>query len=232
MQVMPEAEAWDYRYNPFDLTKVWPHGDYPLHEIGKLVLDRNPDNFFAETEQSAFEPGNMVPGIEPSPGQDAAEPVDLLRGRAPVPDRHQLRAHADQLPDPRRERHPEPGRQDHGPTATTAGARTTRRTASTTRSPTTPTTRAPTRSAARSAASTTSRSTRTPTASSRPRSGTCSTTTRSERLVGNIAGHLGEVTHEDVRKRALEYLAIASQDLSDRVAAAMDAPHEVGSPTS
>ncbi len=67
VQVMPEAEAADYRFNPFDLTKVWPHGDYPLHEVGRLVLDRNPDNFFAETEQSAFEPGNMVPGIEPSP---------------------------------------------------------------------------------------------------------------------------------------------------------------------
>ncbi len=54
-----------------------------------------------------------------------------------------------------------------------------------------------------------------------------------DRLVGNIAGHLGEAKHEDVRLGApLEYLAIASQDLSDRVAAAMDAPHEVGSPTS
>ncbi len=67
VQVMPEADANDYRFNPFDLTKVWPHADYPLHEVGKMTLDRNPDNFFAETEQAAFEPGNMVPGIEPSP---------------------------------------------------------------------------------------------------------------------------------------------------------------------
>ena len=67
MQVMPEAEAEGYRFNPFDLTKVWPHADYPPIEIGKMTLNRNPDNFFAEVEQSAFEPGNMVPGIEPSP---------------------------------------------------------------------------------------------------------------------------------------------------------------------
>ena len=52
-----------------------------------------------------------------------------------------------------------------------------------------------------------------------------------ERLVGNIAGHLGEVTHEDIRRRSLEYLAMASQDLSDRVSEAMGAPHEIGSPT-
>jgi catalase len=67
VQVMPEAEAASYRFNPFDLTKVWPHSDYPLIEVGKLVLDRVPDNYFAEVEQSAFSPANMVPGIGPSP---------------------------------------------------------------------------------------------------------------------------------------------------------------------
>jgi len=67
VQVMPETEAASYRFNPFDLTKVWPHSDYPLIEIGKLVLDRVPDNYFAEVEQSAFSPANMVPGIGPSP---------------------------------------------------------------------------------------------------------------------------------------------------------------------
>jgi catalase len=67
MQVMPFADAADYRFNPFDLTKVWPHGDYPLVKVGRMVLDRNPDNYFAEVEQSAFEPNNMVPGIGPSP---------------------------------------------------------------------------------------------------------------------------------------------------------------------
>jgi catalase len=67
MQVMPFEDAADYRFNPFDLTKVWPHGDYPLIKVGRMVLDRNPDNYFAQIEQSAFEPNNMVPGIGPSP---------------------------------------------------------------------------------------------------------------------------------------------------------------------
>jgi len=67
VQVMPEAEAASYRFHPFDLTKVWPYADYPLIEIGKLVLDRNPENFFATVEQAAFDPGNFVPGVGPSP---------------------------------------------------------------------------------------------------------------------------------------------------------------------
>jgi catalase len=67
VQLMPHADAKTYRFNPFDLTKVWPHADYPLIEIGKLVLDRTPDNFFAHTEQSSFDPGAFVPGIGPSP---------------------------------------------------------------------------------------------------------------------------------------------------------------------
>jgi len=67
VQVMPEAEAASYRFNPFDLTKVWLYEDYPLIEVGKLVLDRNPDNFFAEVEQAAFDPGHFVPGVGPSP---------------------------------------------------------------------------------------------------------------------------------------------------------------------
>jgi catalase len=67
VQIMTEAEAATYRFNPFDLTKVWSQKDFPLIEIGKLVLDRVPDNYFAETEQSAFDPGHFVPGIGPSP---------------------------------------------------------------------------------------------------------------------------------------------------------------------
>ncbi|OPD39295.1 catalase, partial [Pseudomonas aeruginosa] len=54
VQIMPEKEAATYRYNPFDLTKVWPHGDYPLIEVGFFELNRNPDNYFAEVEQAAF----------------------------------------------------------------------------------------------------------------------------------------------------------------------------------
>ena len=67
MQIMPFEDAATYRFNPFDLTKVWPHSDYPPITIGRLVLDRNPANFFAEIEQAAFEPSNMVQGIGPSP---------------------------------------------------------------------------------------------------------------------------------------------------------------------
>ncbi len=67
MQVMPFEEAADYRFNPFDLTKVWPHSDYPPIQVGRMVLDRNPENFFAEVEQAGFSPANTVPGIGLSP---------------------------------------------------------------------------------------------------------------------------------------------------------------------
>jgi catalase len=67
MQVMPFDESADYRFNPFDLTKVWPHGDYPPIPVGRMVLDRNPENFFAEVEQAGFSPANVVPGTGLSP---------------------------------------------------------------------------------------------------------------------------------------------------------------------
>ena len=67
IQVMPEADASKVPYNPFDLTKVWPHADYPLIEVGVVELNRNPENFFAEVEQSAFNPAAVVPGISFSP---------------------------------------------------------------------------------------------------------------------------------------------------------------------
>ncbi|MCL1593773.1 MAG: catalase [Actinomycetia bacterium] len=74
VQIMPMEDAASYRFNPFDLTKVWPHADYPLIEVGKLVLDRNPENYFAEVEQAGFDPGHFVPGIGPSPDK-------MLQGR-------------------------------------------------------------------------------------------------------------------------------------------------------
>jgi catalase len=67
VQIMPEDEADSTPYNPFDLTKVWPHGDYPLMEVGVLELNKNPDNYFADVEQAAFSPANVVPGIGHSP---------------------------------------------------------------------------------------------------------------------------------------------------------------------
>jgi catalase len=67
VQIMPEEEADSYRWNPFDLTKVWPHEDYPLIDVGVLELNKNPENYFAEVEQAAFAPSNIVPGISFSP---------------------------------------------------------------------------------------------------------------------------------------------------------------------
>jgi catalase len=85
VQIMPEREAEAYHINPFDLTKVWPHKDYPLHEVGELVLDRNPENYFAEVEQAAFEPRNVVPGMGFSPDK-------MLQARLiSYPDAHRYR---------------------------------------------------------------------------------------------------------------------------------------------
>ncbi|XP_045462937.1 catalase [Harmonia axyridis] len=67
IQVMTNEQAMKCPFNPFDLTKVWSHSEYPLIPVGKLVLNRNPENYFAEVEQVAFSPAHMVPGIEPSP---------------------------------------------------------------------------------------------------------------------------------------------------------------------
>jgi catalase len=67
VQIMPFEDAKTYRFNPFDLTKVWPHSDYTLHEVGRLTLDRNPTDVRTEIEQAAFEPNNLVPGIGVSP---------------------------------------------------------------------------------------------------------------------------------------------------------------------
>ena len=75
VQVMPYEDARTYRINPFDLTKTWPHADYPLHRVGRMTLNRNPVNFFAQIEQAAFSPGNTVPGIGLSPDK-------MLLGRA------------------------------------------------------------------------------------------------------------------------------------------------------
>ncbi len=67
IQVMTEEQAAQFRWNPFDLTKVWPHADFPLIEVGQLELNRNPENYHAEVEQAAFNPSAFVPGIGPSP---------------------------------------------------------------------------------------------------------------------------------------------------------------------
>ncbi|CEM23795.1 unnamed protein product [Vitrella brassicaformis CCMP3155] len=94
VQVMPQREAATYKWNVFDITKVWPHGDYPLIPVGKLVLNRNPENYFQDTEQSAFSPAHLVPGIEASEDK-------MLQGRLfsySDTHRHRLGANYDQIP--------------------------------------------------------------------------------------------------------------------------------------
>jgi len=85
VQLMPEREADSYKWHPFDLTKVWPHGDYPLIDVGEIELNRNPENYFADVEQAAFEPSNVLPGIGFSPDK-------VLQNRIlSYPDAHRYR---------------------------------------------------------------------------------------------------------------------------------------------
>lgn len=82
VQLMTFPEAEFFQWNPFDLTKIWPHAQFPLIPVGKMVLNRNPRNYFAEVEQSAFSPSHFVPGVEPSPDK-------MLQGRIfSYPDTH------------------------------------------------------------------------------------------------------------------------------------------------
>ncbi|KFM80301.1 Catalase, partial [Stegodyphus mimosarum] len=74
IQVMTFKQAETWKFNPFDLTKIWPHKEFPLIKVGKIVLNRNPKNYFTDVEQLAFSPAHMVPGIEPSPDK-------MLQGR-------------------------------------------------------------------------------------------------------------------------------------------------------
>nr|APH81359.1 catalase [Tigriopus kingsejongensis] len=94
IQVMSFDQAEKFPFNPFDLTKVWPHGEFPLHKVGKMVLNKNPTNYFAEVEQLAFSPASLVPGIEASPDK-------MLQGRLYSYDdthRHRLGANFMQIP--------------------------------------------------------------------------------------------------------------------------------------
>ena len=94
IQVMPEAESRTYHINPFDLTKVWPHGDYPLIDVGQIELNRNPYNYFQDVEQAAFSPSRIVNGIGFSPDK-------MLQGRLlsyPDAQRYRLGANFEQIP--------------------------------------------------------------------------------------------------------------------------------------
>ena len=94
VQVMPEMDAEKTPYNPFDLTKVWPHADYPLIEVGVIELNRNPDNYFAEIEQAAFSPSNVVPGIGFSPDKVLQARIFAYADAH----RHRLGTHYEALP--------------------------------------------------------------------------------------------------------------------------------------
>jgi catalase len=94
VQVMPEADADKTPYNPFDLTKVWPHKDYPLIEVGVMELNRNPENYFAEVEQASFSPANVVPGIGHSPDKMLQFRIFSYADAA----RYRLGVNHDQLP--------------------------------------------------------------------------------------------------------------------------------------
>jgi len=94
VQLMPEKDEAAYKYDSFDTTKVWSHKDYPLIKVGKMTLNRNPENYHAEVEQSAFSPSNFVPGIEPSNDK-------MLQGRLfsyPGAQRHRLGGNYQQIP--------------------------------------------------------------------------------------------------------------------------------------
>ncbi|KAJ1971762.1 catalase A [Dimargaris xerosporica] len=94
VQIMEPEDAAKFKFNIFDVTKVWSQKEYKLHEVGKMVLNRNPENYFAEVEQAAFSPGNLVPGIEPTFDR-------MLQGRLfsyHDTHRHRLGANYTQLP--------------------------------------------------------------------------------------------------------------------------------------
>jgi len=94
VQVMPEKEAKKYRWNPFDLTKVWPHADYPLIDVGEMELNKIPENYFRDVEQAAFAPANVVDGISYSPDK-------MLQGRIlsyPDAQRYRLGVNFEQIP--------------------------------------------------------------------------------------------------------------------------------------
>ena len=120
---MPAAEAADYRFNPFDLTKVWPHEDYPPIESAGWSSNRNPENVFAEVEQSIFSPAQLRARHRPVPGQDAPGPPVRLRRRAPLPPRRQRRPSAGERARRRPRRAQLRPRRLHATTAGTRGAK-------------------------------------------------------------------------------------------------------------
>ena len=98
VQIIPEKEAEKMSFNPFDLTKVWPHGDYPPMDVGYFELNRNPENYFAEVENAAFSPSNIVPGISWSPDKMLQARVFSYADAHRHRHRHRLGTHYEQIP--------------------------------------------------------------------------------------------------------------------------------------
>ncbi|QHC65305.1 catalase [Rathayibacter oskolensis] len=237
VQVMPYEDAKSYRFNPFDLTKVWPHADYPLIEVGSMILDRNPENYFAQIEQAAFAPSNFVPGI-------AASPDKMLLARIfSYADAHRYRVGANhaQLP-VNAPKSPVHSYSKDGPMRfdfqkaevpvyapnTTGGAHAD-----------------PARAAESTGWESDGELTRAA-ATLHPEDddfGQAGTLYREvldddakARLVANIAGHVSKVTRPELRQRVLQYWANVDTSLAQRVAEAIEpsapgadvSPEEVG----
>ncbi|PPG84860.1 catalase [Rathayibacter sp. AY1H2] len=223
VQVMPYEDAKSYRFNPFDLTKVWPHSDYPLIQVGTMTLDRNPENYFAQIEQAAFAPSNFVPGI-------AASPDKMLLARIfSYADAHRYRVgtnHA-QLPvnAPKSPVHSYskdgPMRFDFQKTEVPVYAPNTMGGA-----------HADPARAAESAGWETDGELTRAAATLHPEDddfGQAGTLYREvldddarARLVANIAGHVSKVTRPELRQRVLQYWANVDSSLSQRVAEALE----------
>ena len=216
MQIMPFEDAKTYRFNPFDLTKVWPHGDYPLIEVGRLTLDRNPTDYHTEIEQAAFEPNNLVPGIGLSPDK-----MLLARGFS-YADAHRARLGVNykQIPVNRRRCRCTATARTARCASTTSPTRCTRRTPRAARRPT--------RSAHRHgrAGTPTARwcAPPTPCTSEDDDWGQAGTLVREvmddaarDRLVCNVVGHLLDGVTEPVLERAFEYWRNVDKDLGDRI---------------
>ncbi|WP_042382920.1 catalase [Streptacidiphilus melanogenes] len=221
VQLMPVAEAADYRFNPFDLTKVWPHADHPLQRVGRLVLNRNPENVFAEVEQAAFSPNNFVPGIGPSPDK-------MLQGRLfAYADAHRYRLGVNHtqlaINAPKATEADNYGRDGYG--AVNAGGRAKNYEPNSYDGPRQT-------DAALSAPTAVSGWTGTHSAAQHAKDDDffqagelyrLMSDAEKERLVANLAGSLGSVTRDDVVERVLPFFHAADADYGKRLEAAVKA---------
>ena len=229
---MPFEEAADYRFNPFDLTKVWPKSDYPLIAVGRLTLNRNPENFFAEVEQATFKPANLVPGTGLSPDKMLMARIFSYHDTH----LHRVGVNHEQLPINAPKSEVNSYNKDGHMTYQHAGdqpvyAPNTRRRAPRPSAPSTAPTWAGTSRPASWPATPTRSTPRTTTSSSRARSTTRSWSDENrEALVDGIVGHAStpEVT-DAMNERVIAYWANVDADLGAKVAAGLGTSNGQGS---